>query len=397
MEFHNQVPRTLIFSQRNLSRLMPFRCPHFEFEDVIAEIDAAEFVSPCFAFGTLRHRISKQIAYHTPVVLNPGVEGKPIQKTYDLFFAVFGNPTDLQLVHALGDWRSKCRKAVCLIDELWVRQLRGYRRFLSMLKQFDLVVLYYSRTVESLASQIGVPCIFLPPGVDAIRFCPYPNPPKRVVDVYSIGRRSEITHRALLEAVRRDNLFYLYDSLAANQVLNPTEHRLLFANVVKRSRYFIVNPGLIDQPETRGEQIEIGNRYFEGAASGALLIGVRPSNDQFSKWFDWPEIMIDLPWDSAEIAHVIREFDTDPSRQASIRSRNIEHCLLRHDWLYRWKAILDAVGMEELPQAQTRKDRLLRLAALVADASQPSPTAPSAQRSGPTTLRVTANARTMIG
>jgi len=376
---------------------MPFRCPHFEFEDVIAEIDAAEFLSPRFAFGTLRHRITKQIAYHTPVVINPGVEIKRIRKTYDLFFAVCGNPTDLQLLQALGDWRSKCRKAVCLIDELWVRQLRDYRRFLSMLKQFDLVALYYSRTVESLASQIGVPCIFLPPGVDAIRFCPYPNPPKRVVDVYSIGRRSEVTHRALLDAVKRDNIFYLYDSLAANQVLNPTEHRLLFANVVKRSRYFIVNPGLIDQPETRGEQIEIGNRYFEGAASGALLIGVRPSNGQFSKCFDWPEIMIDLPWDSAEIAHVIREFDTDPSRQTSIRSRNIEHCLLRHDWLYRWKAILDAVGMEELPQAQTRKDRLLRLAALVADASQPSPTAPSAQRSGPTTLRVTANARTMIG
>jgi hypothetical protein len=107
--------------------------------------------------------------------------------------------------------------------------------------------------------------------------------------------------------------------------------------------------------------------------------------------------MIDLPWDSAEIAHVIRQFDADLSRQAPIRRRNIEHCLLRHDWLYRWKAILNAVGMEELPQAQTRKDRLLRLAALAADTSQPSLTAPSTHRSGPTTLRATANARTMIG
>jgi len=397
MNLQNQVPRTLIFSQRNFSRIMPFRCPHFEFEDVIAEIDAAEFVSPSFDFGSLRHKLTKQIAYHTPIVINPGVESKPLQKTYDLFFAVFGNPTDLQLLHSLGDWRSKCRKAVCLIDELWVRQLRDYRRFLTMLKKFDLVVLYYSQTVESLASQIGVPCIFLPPGVDAIRFCPYPNPPRRTVDVYSIGRRSEVTHRALLEAVKRDNFFYLYDSLAANQVPNPTEHRLLFANVVKRSRYFIANPGLIDQPEIRGDQIEIGNRYFEGAASGALLIGVRPSNSEFSKYFDWPDIMIDLPWDSAEIAHVIKEFDADLSRQAPIRRRNIEHCLLRHDWLYRWEAILDAVGMEGLPQAQTRKDRLLRLAALAAaDKSQPAlPT--STHRNGPTTVRATTNARTMIG
>lgn len=397
MNLQNQTPRTLIFSQRNLSRIMPFRCPHFEFEDVIAEIDTAELVSPRFAFGTFRHMLTKQIAYHTPFVMNPGIESKPLQKTYDLFFAIFGNPTDLQLLHALGDWRSKCRKAVCLIDELWVRQLRDYRRFSTMLKQFDLVVLYYSRTVEPLASQVGVPCIFLPPGVDAIRFCPYPNPPRRVVDVYSIGRRSEVTHRALLEAVKRDNLFYLYDSLAANQVPNSTEHRLLFANVVKRSRYFIVNPGLIDQPEIRGDQIEIGNRYFEGAASGALMIGVRPTNGQFNKYFDWPDVMIDLPWDSAEITRVIREFDTDPSRQASIRRRNIEHSLLRHDWLYRWEAILDAVGMEGLLQAQTRKDRLLRLAALAAaDASQSSLMS-STHRSEPASVRATANPRQMIG
>jgi hypothetical protein len=46
-------PRTLIFSQRNLTSIQPFRCAHFEFEDVIAEIDEAEFVAAAFNTNTL--------------------------------------------------------------------------------------------------------------------------------------------------------------------------------------------------------------------------------------------------------------------------------------------------------------------------------------------------------
>src|SRR5207245_9603073 len=104
------------------------------------------------------------------------------------------------------------------------------------------------------------------------------NPPKRVVDVDSIGRRSEITHRRLLRMVAKNGIFYLHDSISGDQAIDSKEHRALVARVAKRSRYFIVNPGLIDRPEIRGNQIEIGNRYFEGAASGTIMVGERPNN-----------------------------------------------------------------------------------------------------------------------
>ena len=92
---------------------------------------------------------------------------------------------------------SRCKKAICLIDEVWAREVKAYRNYLRMLREFDLVVLYYSQSVAPVDEMIGEKkCIFLPPGVDTIRFCPYPDPPKQVVDIYSVGRRSAVTHKA---------------------------------------------------------------------------------------------------------------------------------------------------------------------------------------------------------
>ena len=103
-----------------------------------------------------------------------------------------------------------------------------HRHFLRILAKFDVVMLYYSQSVNPLSEQIGCRCVFLPPGVDALLFCPYPHPPKRVVDVCSIGRRSEITHQKLLRMARESSLFYLHDSIGGGQAINSKEHRHFF-------------------------------------------------------------------------------------------------------------------------------------------------------------------------
>ena len=45
-----------------------------------------------------------------------------------------------------------------------------------------------------------------------------------------------------------------------------------------------------------------------------------------------------------------------------IRRNNIVQSLLRHDWVYRWRAILDIVGLEPRPALLTREARLKNLA-----------------------------------
>jgi hypothetical protein len=166
-------------------------------------------------------------------------------------------------------------------------------------------------------------------------------------------------------------LFYLHDTVAGDRPLNSPEHRNLFAQIAKRSRYFIVNPGLIDRPEIRGDQIEIGNRYFEGAASGTIMVGERPWTKAFEQLFDWPDAVVDLPYDSPGIDKIIHQLNHDPERQHLIRRNNVVNALTRHDWVYRWEAILQHLGREPLPQLYDRKRRLKKIADAVSAAGAP--------------------------
>jgi glycosyltransferase involved in cell wall biosynthesis len=366
MQDELESPRTLIFSQRNLSASQPYRCAHFEFEDVISMVDRVKVLAPRIDASNRQYLFAKRLGYHTPLKIHPGVENIQLQSDYDVFFAMCGNPTDLLRISAVEDWRNHCKKAVCLIDEVWVKQIASYRRYLEMLKKFDLVVLYYKHSVEPINKLIGDKCVFLPPGVDTIRFCPFPNQPDRNVDVYSVGRRSAVTHKAFLRMAAGDSFFYLHDTTTADQVLDTVEHRMLLANIAKRSRYFVVNPGLIDRPDLRGTQIEIGNRYFEAAAAGCILLGERPSNGEFDKLFDWSDSLVEMTYDSPDAEKIVRDLDQQPDRQKKIRRANVQQCLLRHDWVYRWESILKAVGLNPLPELETRKSQLRGLAASIA-------------------------------
>jgi hypothetical protein len=355
-------PRVLLFSQRNIYKRALFRCALYEFENVISKIDSVDLLAPEADPACYRYQLAKRIRYHAPITISPVRNAITVKSDYDLLLVICGAPTDLLTLDAVRNWRDRCKTAVCLIDELWITQLDNHRYFLPILKQFDFVMLYYSNTVGPLSELVGPRCVFLPPGVDAMLFCPYPELPRRVIDVCSIGRHSAITHRALLRMAAEEKIFYLHDTIGGDQAIDSLEHRALIAHIAKRSRYFIVNPGLIDRPDIRGHQIEIGNRYFEGSASGGILLGERPNNDVYGALFDWPDALIHLPYDSSAIADIISELDMQPNRQEVIRRTNTAQALLRHDWVYRWEVILKAANLDPLPHLYERKARLAQLA-----------------------------------
>ena len=191
-----------------------------------------------------------------------------------------------------------------------------------------------------------------------------PNPPARSIDVLSIGRRSPVTHQALLRAMRDKELFYVYDTINDLRAYDLDEHRLLTAQRAQRSRYFIVNPGKINMPEETGGQSEFGYRFFEAAAPGTIMLGERPRNNkEFDRIFHWEDAVIEMPFDCPEIVSLIRDLDRQPERQRKIRETNIVQCLLHHDWVYRWEAALAIAGLAPLPELSARKRRLQQLAA----------------------------------
>jgi hypothetical protein len=359
-------PRVLLFSQRNIHATL-FRCPIYEFEDIVCQIDSVELWAPQTKKRfDLRHKTAKRVAWHFPIALNPGIHGRTLKEHYDLFFAACVAPMDLLFIDTVSNWRDMCKMSICLLDEIWANEIFECRHFLRILAKFDAVMLYYSQSVKAVSEAIGRKCVYMPPGIDTLVFSPYPALPKRVIDVYSIGRRSEVTHQRLLRMVEEQRICYLYDSIAGHLPIDWREHRLLLANMAKRSRYFIVNPALVDRSDVRGNQVEIGNRYFEGAASGAIMIGEHPKTEEFERLFGWPDAVVPLPYGSGAIDTIIEELDSQPDRQEKMRRNNVIQALLRHDWAYRWEAVLNTAGLEAMPGLVERRARLDGLASHLA-------------------------------
>ena len=364
-------PRVLLFSHKNIYDQDVWRCPFREFERIIQEVDSVDVIAPkAMPSYSRRKSIAMRLGEIAPIPINPGIPEIRIDKEYDLFITVCEKVSELLHVKAITNLREKCKKTICWIPEFYFKDIPVYKSCIEVLKTFDYVIFMFVAN-EPFKAILKNHNQYLPAGIDTLNFCPYPNPPERPIDVLSIGRRAQPTHQALLRMAREERKFYVYDTIDALNAYNLEEHRLMMANMAKRSRYFIVSPGKFDRPEETGGVSEFGYRYFEAGAAGALMIGMRPfNNPEFDKIFTWPDAVIEVPFTSDAIVSAIREFDKEPERQEIARRRNVTECLLHHDWVYRWESILKTVGVQPLPALHDRKLVLQELAANVEDSME---------------------------
>ncbi|WP_345423719.1 glycosyltransferase [Halioxenophilus aromaticivorans] len=284
---------------------------------------------------------------------------------YELAFVHCGIVADLLTMGRQRDFSNIAKISVCYISELWASQLPLKTEFLHRLQCFDAVFIGCAGPVEELSKQIGRPCYYLPPAVDALASCPYPDLAGRCIDFLSVGRRPEQIHRSLLAHSQTDQLFfYLRDTvrgLAKAEVVTTQDHRQQLLSFLKRSKYFLANRPKFDQPLGANDH-EVGYRFFEGAAAGCVMIGDAPRNQAFDALFGWPDVVIPNPEDPSKIIDLYRELESDPERVARIRQRNVVESLRRHDWAYRWQTLLDTVGLAPTDALTQRLEQLASLA-----------------------------------
>ena len=369
-------PRICMPSGR-LFKKKAFLAGHYEGQDVLQEVDDVDLIclepGPGYKFKErwqrrlLHHDFSRRLIFQ-----NPGLKKVRLTQEYDLFLAVCQYTHDFVHINAIEGWEDKCKVSVCWIDELWLAELLDCEYWLHALKKFDYVFVSCLDTVETLSKVINKPCRWLPGAVDALRFSPYPNPPARAVDVYSLGRRCKEIHKELFKAAENESIFYLYDTFegSLSDVYDHRQHRSLLSNVAKRSKYFMVAPGKVTSPgETRGQE-EIGRRYYEGAAAGTVMIGQAPNCDSFRQMFPWPDAVIKIHPDGSDVLGVIQRLERVPEQVLAISQRNAAEALLRHDWMYRWKEILRIAGLSPLPEMAARERRLRKVADLISQQGQ---------------------------
>jgi Glycosyl transferases group 1 len=348
-----------------------FYCAQYEAQDVLSDAVDVDLIhlepgrgykfKEAWQRRLLFRDVTRQLIY-----ANPGLHKVRLTQEYDLFLVMCQMEHDFLNISAIEGWQDHCRTSVCWIQEMWAARIPLCKYWIHSLRRFDHVFVSARDTVAALSDAIGQPCRWLPDAVDALRFSPYPNPPARIIDVYSIGRRREEIHRALLEAAGRRDIFYVYDTFigSMSDVLNYREHRDFFSNMAKRSQFFVVAPAKAEIPEETGGQVEVGARYYEGAAAGTVMIGQAPQGEAFQELFPWQDAVIPLRADGSDVIKVLSSLKAEPERISAISRRNAAESLLRHDWIYRWKEILKVAGIEPSPRMKLREQRLRDLAEL---------------------------------
>jgi hypothetical protein len=366
----------LLFSERKISDLVAF-CLAYEFEDTFAAVTTAERIDAADRAGLEFSRRAYKLArfasgWRTLAGrLAPHPRHKVLlDRDFDLFFPVFSNAFELYSLAMIPNWRQRCRKAACFITEVWDDNLPEY--LLELLSEFDHVFLGLRHCVLDIARITGRPCSYMPLAVDVLSFAPASIDHPRPIEVCNIGRRSSVTHAALLDDAARRQSFYYYDTVAASgsdlkqrtfRVDNPHEHRIMFATLLKNSRYFVANRSHVNNPDFTAGRDEISARFYEGAAAGTVMIGEAPRTDEFKHQFDWPDAVIDLPFDSPDVGRILAGLDGDPERLRAVRHRNVREAALRHDWLYRIQSVFDTLGLPPTEGMQVRARRLNQIAA----------------------------------
>ena len=364
----NNQSRIAILSERDINDHVA-SCCLYEFEDAIANVDAVDLFTPQHSYKSAQRNFkwikkfsrSPQFANH--LKLDPN--SFTLEHDYDMFFMILDNPSKFIALDTIKNWRKKCKKAVCYIIEIWEAQLPQWKPILELFKDFDHIYLGHKSSTKAVAEITGVRCTYLPFGTDTIKFSPNSINSPRGIDVTNIGRRSVVTHQALLNRMEQGDFFYYYDTPKDFYIQNSQEHRNLLANLAKNSRYWITNnPNFNDDPSSKkGIQKEIGYRIFEGTAGGAIAIGNQTATEEFNKHFDWEDALISIPADASNITDIIRELDRQSDRLEKARRQNIYNSLLRHDWVYRWRYILETAGLDITPQILAREARLKERAA----------------------------------
>lgn len=369
-------PRVLLFSQRQFDRMV-YQCWKYEFEDVICEVDSVDLVAPPrkaeSRLGSLRRRAFDKSRVSVGLLPEVVTEEVEVTREYDLFFAAFSFPAEAGSLRNLKGWRERSRQAACFLNEVWTKDTKVLKAYAPILRQFDHVFLHVGASLPLVASILGRPCHLIHVATDTLRFCPFPDPPARVVDCYSFGRRISPIHQGLLQIAARKPFFYLYDTVNNFAVINSSEHRRLLAETAKRSRYLIAYKHNLNATNQTGGDEALGGRLFEGAASGAILLGMAPTCPEFETCFGWTDAVVELPVAANDVESFLLDLDAQGERIREARRNNVTASLRSHDWVHRWSAILETVGMKPLAALDARKRRLTDLARLVWDAPDSSP------------------------
>ena len=346
----------------------------YEFEDRAMALLGAEIVAPGpRGRSAWREQMVKAAAkrWAPGAHVSPRYQRADLGDNVDLLVMHCQFPGDSLLLHAVPDWRRRTGRAVAFIEELWCSSMDSWGGTLRLFESFDHVYVGIAASAAKLAERLDTPVSYLPYSVDTTRFAPRDPDAARPIDVLTVGRRSAVTHDALLEWSIREDRFYHFDSFTPYRCHDLAEHRIMYSRLHQQSAFAIANRGVGAATAGNAGEEALPARYFETAAAGGLLVGRPPTVGEFASEFGWTDAVFEAPFDDPDMPARLTELAADPERLGRARRRNIAETMRRHDTAHRLATMLADVGVEAPPRLREAVEDRRRVAESISPTAAP--------------------------
>ena len=150
--------------------------------------------------------------------------------------------------------------------------------------------------------------VWLPFGADTDTF--YPRKEGKPIFAFSMGRRHEPLHQALLAYCDARRLRYVHSNGGG---LSTDE----LGRLTSSAQYFLATPPDLDNPKRTGGLSPLVMRYFEGLAAGTRLLGVLPRSGEYEALLPTDAFCRVSP-DGLDLAERLDEDRSNPNNQQAV-------------------------------------------------------------------------------
>lgn len=231
---------------------------------------------------------------------------------------------------------SYCAEVILYCYDCWPS---NYARWEALFKRNKIKLAFFSarQSAERFAQRLPeMISVWMPEATNPREYNGTQPLQNRNIDVLEMGRRYDIYHRRITDALKERGRVHLYEPVKG-QIIFPTKRALI--DGLADSKISICFPGSLTSPERCGDVETLTHRYLESIASKCLVLGRCP--DELADLFGYNPVI------EADLNNPIGQLEDLLSRLVEfgeLTERNYRRLLEVGTWEVRARAIVEAVA-----------------------------------------------------
>lgn len=257
----------------------------------------------------------------------------------NVLLAIGMGTSSLRMIPALGSLVKKFDVRLAYLFDLYEPQYLDRQ----IISQLDRLFIPIAEITDKVNENFPGKASFLPHAFDVLTYGS--DNRHRCIDITSYGRRNPDLHQCLQKNFNQPESprFYFHSTFSQPRVDSYREHRTLLAKLLAKSQISLCfEPSEIERFYGYSPVL---TRWFEGWAAGCTIVGKRPFGKGVEELIGWTNSTIEIPDTPSEWIPFFEEILGDKPMLQENTVRNYRECLLRHDWRYRIKDMLETVGL----------------------------------------------------